>query len=89
MYRNFGFQVRELTRKHKGVKKDKVSDEMDEHCTEPTPKCYVTQQVLRDGTGSVLRNEIQPTIDFEALDIAGDGFCKLREFLLICAYTFS
>ena len=82
MYRNFGFQVRELRRKHKGVKDDKVSDEKDEHFLEPT------QAVLKDGAANVSRNEIRPTFDFEALDIAGDSFCKLREFLLICVYTF-
>ena len=91
MYRNFGLQVRELRRKHKGkekIKKDKVSDEEDEHFAEPTAKCCVTQQVLTDGRANVLRNEIRPTPHFEALDIAGDAFCKLREFLLICVYTF-
>ena len=82
MYRNFGFQVRELRRKHKGVKDDKVSDENDEHCFEPN------QEGLKDGTANVSRNEIRPTLDFEALDIAGDSFCKLREFLLLCVYTF-
>ena len=82
MYRNFGFQVRELRRKHKGVEDDKVSDEKDEHFFEPN------QEVLKDGSTNVLRNENRPTFDFEALDIAGDSFCKLREFLLICVYTF-
>ena len=89
MYRNFGFQVRELRRIHKGVKKEKVSDEEEEPFAEPTPKCYVTQQVLRDGRSNVSRNEIRPTLDFEALDIAGDAFCKLRKLLLVCVYTFS
>ena len=83
MYRNFGFQVRELRRKHKGgVQDDKVSDEKDENVFEPT------QEGLKDGRANVSRNEIRPTFDFEALDIAGDSFCKLREFLLICVYTF-
>ena len=82
MYRNFGFQVRELRRKHKGVQDDKVSDEKDENVFEPNPG------VLKDGSANVSRNEISPTFDFEALDIAGDSFCKLREFLLICVYTF-
>ena len=81
MYRNFGFQVRELRRKHKGVKEDKISDENDENCFEPN------QEVLKDGRANVSRNEIRPTLDFEALDIAGDSFCKLREFLLIYMYT--
>ena len=81
MYRNFGFQVRELRRKHKGVQDDKVSDEKDENVFEPNPG------VLKDGSANVSRNEISPTFDFEALDIAGDSFCKLREFLLICVYT--
>ena len=82
MYRNFGFQVRELRRKHKGVKEDKISDENDENCFEPN------QEVLKDGRANFSRNEIRPTLDFEALDIAGDSFCKLREFLLLCVYTF-
>ena len=82
MYRNFGFQVRELRRKHKGGDQDdKVSDEKDENVFEPT------QEGLKDGRANVSRNEIRPTFDFEALDIAGDSFCKLREFLLICVYT--
>ena len=90
MYRNFGFRVRELRRKHKGtekVKKDKVSDEEDEHFAEPTPKCCGTQQVLMGDRANISRNEIRPTLDFEALDIAGDGFGELRKFLFICVYT--
>ena len=83
MYRNFGFQVREIRRRHKGVKEDKVSDEDGEHLAEPTPKCGVTEQMLIGGRANVSRNEIRPTFDFEALDIAGDSFCKLRELLLV------
>ena len=90
MYRNFGFWARDLRRKPKGkekVKKDKVSDEEGENFAEPTPKCCVTPQVFMGGRANVSRNEIRPTLEFEALDIAGDGFCELRKFFLICVYT--